>query len=475
MLPIFGITVAAAVLGFFRIGNASLWLDESVSVNLARVPFTKFASIAAHKEANMALYYLLLRLWMLFGSSEGWIRGLSALAGVATIPVLYVLCSKLFGRTVALIAASLLTVNGFFIHYQHEARSYALAAFAVTVSTLLLVRATEKSTMQRWLAYGAVAGLSLYVHFFAGFVVLAQALMIVVRVIRRSLDREALFSLLPIAALAAPIGLFLTTQKAGQIAWIPATTLRSVVPTFKAITGLGGLPLLALYFVACVAGSIFILRMPREKRWSGTLVVLWFAVPTVLMFGISLITPLVRPQYLSVAVPPLVVLASLGVSWLRKKIPIVIALAVVVALAGSELPSGYRHLQTHDWRSAERFVASNSHPGDGIVFYYYYGWTPFSFYADQEPGKVPTSRYPASSWSASSFVVDQPLAPYLSTATRDPRIWLVLNNARTDHPTAELSSLLEGINTSYSLVEQREFQGGIRIRLYVRVTATANP
>ena len=66
--------VLGAVLGSLFLGTHSLFLDESVSSTLATAPWHSFATTITHREANMALYYLLLR---------GWVVGL---AGNAELP-----------------------------------------------------------------------------------------------------------------------------------------------------------------------------------------------------------------------------------------------------------------------------------------------------------------------------------------------------------------------------------------------------
>jgi uncharacterized membrane protein len=65
----------------------------------------------------MALYYFLLRFWLTLGGSEGFVRGLSVLFSVATIPITFFLGARLFGRRAGLLASLLLAVNAYHIHY----------------------------------------------------------------------------------------------------------------------------------------------------------------------------------------------------------------------------------------------------------------------------------------------------------------------------------------------------------------------
>ena len=69
------------------------------------------------------------------------LRSLSALAGVATIPVAFLLGRELRGRRAGLIAAALVAVNPMLIWYSQEARAYALLVLFCALSLLYCVRA----------------------------------------------------------------------------------------------------------------------------------------------------------------------------------------------------------------------------------------------------------------------------------------------------------------------------------------------
>ena len=91
-----GVVVGTA-LRLFRLGTKSFWLDEATSAVLARVDRQVFVGAIIHRQANMFLYYLLLRGWIRLGDSEFVVRSLSVLAGVAAIPAIYLLGTRLFG------------------------------------------------------------------------------------------------------------------------------------------------------------------------------------------------------------------------------------------------------------------------------------------------------------------------------------------------------------------------------------------
>lgn len=94
------LTLVAAVLGFWKIGSASVWLDEAASHALARAPFGDFLAEAAAKEANMSAYYLLLRPFLWLGDSEVALRLPSALAAIGLVPAVYAVARRVFSPRV---------------------------------------------------------------------------------------------------------------------------------------------------------------------------------------------------------------------------------------------------------------------------------------------------------------------------------------------------------------------------------------
>lgn len=334
----------------------------------------------------------------------------------------------------------------------------------VSLAGLLLLRVIERPTRGRWLAYAAAAGLGIYVHFFVGLVLLVHALVLAVtrtalRNVRALLPGATIF-----AGLTAPLMLFLRSQEGGQIAWIPRTTLRTVIPTFKDLTGLGGKPLLAAYFLISAAGLYGVLRMRAGDRWKGAFALLWVAIPAALAFIVSLWIPIVRSQYLIVTVPGLALLAAIGLTTL----PAVarrVATITLVALALAAIPGVYRTLETHDWRGAAQYVRARDVAGDGVVFVVYYGWTPYSFYA--RPSDPGTAIYPDARWTP-NVVKEEPLQDAIDRITARKRVWVILNNARTDRPDPPLATLLERLRTQYRVADHAAFYGGVRVTLFVQ-------
>ncbi len=120
---------ANVAVGLHCLSCKPFWFDESFSVEVARVDWRNFLHLMWWREANMSLYYVLLRFWLHFGQSPAWIRGLSVLIAASSVLAVYWVARLLFDRRVALMSAALLAFNAFDLRYSQEARSYALFVF----------------------------------------------------------------------------------------------------------------------------------------------------------------------------------------------------------------------------------------------------------------------------------------------------------------------------------------------------------
>jgi uncharacterized membrane protein len=123
-------------------------------------------ALADYDPHHPPLYYALARIWAgLAGDSVASVRSLSALAGVAVLPLIFWLCRLLFEkRSVAWVAVALVAVSPFHILYAREARQYTLWMVLTLLSTLALLRATDSRSVRAWCAYSLTVAAGLHVH-----------------------------------------------------------------------------------------------------------------------------------------------------------------------------------------------------------------------------------------------------------------------------------------------------------------------
>jgi len=180
-------------LRLYRLDHQEIWGDEAHSAYVVKLPLS--STISPRTETNPPLYHLLLYLWVrLTGCSVFALRFLSLVLGVLTVPLIYQLARLAFGQLVGLLAALLGAISPFLVYYSQEARMYALATFATTLSMLLLMKIVAsqegQSRLRRfagnlrsldilWLAYLLATAAAIFTHYYALFVVVAQNALVI--------------------------------------------------------------------------------------------------------------------------------------------------------------------------------------------------------------------------------------------------------------------------------------------------------
>lgn len=171
--------LAGVVLRFWA--PSPMWLDETISVNIASLPLSDIPRALSHDGAP-PLYYVLLHFWMQpFGTSDFAVRAFSGFVSVASLPLFWVAGRRLGGRTVAWVTFFLGVTSPFAINYATAARMYSMMILLSVLGYLALQRALEQPSRGRLIALGMVTAALLYTHYWGLYLVLVTAAWLVWR------------------------------------------------------------------------------------------------------------------------------------------------------------------------------------------------------------------------------------------------------------------------------------------------------
>jgi mannosyltransferase len=322
-----GISLLAAALRFATLGAQSYHHDEIVTVvRVLGGSFGDAMNAVGYSESAPPLYYAIAWPWVqLFGTGEVGLRALSALAGVATVPVAYLVGAELRGRRTGIVAAALVAVNPMLLWYSQEARAYALFALLAAISFLYFIRVLKGGRRADAIGWGLASALALGTHYFAFFPVAVEALWL----LRRKGTRSTLagLAIVLIGGLAlAPLAIHqASTGHAEWIAghsilhrlWVTGTTF--LVGETGEIIARPENPWLALApFLLAVAALLLIrLRGDVEERRVARVPLLLAAATVALPVGLALLSPskdYVLARNLLPALVPLLVAVAIGVT-----------------------------------------------------------------------------------------------------------------------------------------------------------------
>lgn len=485
-----GLLAAAATwLRFLSLPRKPFWFDECFSVEIAKMSWHDFLRLLWWREANMSLYYLLLRGWLLVGSVMAgragpvFIRSLSVLISLAGLAAISWLGSKLFDRRVGLIACALMSCNAYHIRYAQEARSYSLFMLLATLSSGFFVAYLQDSSRRNRTGYVLTSVLAVYSHLYALLLLAAQWLS--VRGVEKTSETRVTSAALrrawiTIGIAVLPLLVFVAKTGAGPIRWIWRPKPHDVLDFFEHLAGNDGLPLLLVYVAACLA-AVLPLRARLFRRganwdvWRCQFLLIWILFPVGLTLAISLARPVFLGRYFSFCLPALILLAAAGLSSLRKGWMLGACLAAMMLLSLRGTISYYDHdfdLARDGSEAATNYILDHTQTGDAILFHIAEARIPFEFFSSVRGAgggaAVPEIIFPRHGEKLDYRDVTGKPTPALlrSVSSRYPRLWVVLmSNGSAEHSDATTGMLSQVLGDAFPRMQRVQFPQ-VEVRLY---------
>lgn len=388
-------TAIAALLRLYGLSTESLWLDEGTTVwRIARGYASMFFDWDDATQGP--LYYVALKAWCgLVGTTEFALRLPSAILGVITVPLVYRLGRRLFGTATGVLAALLLAINPFAIHYSQEARPYALFLLLSVVSVGYLLRLCERYARRDAAAYVIASTAAFYTHAFAPFLLLTHGAIVLAARSRGPRDAAAL-SGRQLAGIAASIvflcvpqsvayakELFDVAAGTSSASVIPEPTLRFLGKVFVNYFMSPRLAAAALLVIAFGFARAF--AAGERAREAALILLAAGACCAFLPWAVSkLFAPILTARYTIPALAAALILAAAGIAQLRGAFRAG-ALAIVLVLTGAALADYYTLVDKDPWRQTAEYLESESRAGDVIVVFPRWSYRPLGYYLAAPP------------------------------------------------------------------------------------------
>lgn len=471
------VTVLGAALRMFRLGHQSLWNDEIVTyISSFGTPWRVITQRVENSNIP-PLYYLVanasLHVTTAAISHVAWaLRLPSAIVGVLTIPLMFIVVQPWLGSRIALAAATCVALSPFHIWYSQEARPYALLLALALVSVACIQRALRVPGSWPWKAATAVALAATFSCHTVGLgFVLFAALYVAIELWRRrragtrtaAETRDWILTFVAVAVLCVPAVYRLvsfppTNSADAERAFSPLElgyTVWSFVVGYSFGPSLGELhavdrhAILTRYAPAIVPVGMVIVavlawgavrtyrRDPHVARMLG----LWFLFPLLFVIGGALVT--VHPfnvRYAVISFLPTIVVLAVGLESLRGPALRLAGWGGLFALSAVALRGYYFEPKyaRDDNRGAAQFFAAHAAPDELVLAHRAFTAKDFRFYAPPGTRVVP---FPPGDRPIASLNVDSTLDTLVHGATR---FWIFLSRS-TPAEVAPLRAYCDGV------------------------------
>lgn len=429
-LLVLAATMVGAVLRLSSLGTRSLWYDELISALIARESLSDILRARLHLGASPELVDRLYTnnppLHLVLLHAVGWVshddavsRLPFALAGIAAIPVSYLVLKRLFDPTVATAAAALLAISPIHIAYSQEARPTSLLILFALGMLLFLLRATEGNRSRDWIGMAVCGVLAVWTSYFALTLVLpALGFIWIMQLMRDAWGtpwRSWVSRILPAALAFGTIGLFAlplvpdlrhiahlnevespgSPNVLGSAARFHLTHFMLVAPI--PVTSHSLTSVLSQSFA--VAG---LLQLAIRRRFGYRMAFVWIVVPFVVLLTIKSSHP-IEPRYVMFVLPMALANIVVGIRFFTKPL-LRLANGRIARWLGIGLfaataigyGAGVRAYQDHftpaapsklDWRSAAHFYADHAASESCLVVVDHVSWAvvkPLRYYLGED-------------------------------------------------------------------------------------------
>jgi uncharacterized membrane protein len=396
------ILLLGVALRFYDLGTESYWIDEMGTVVEVQQSIPQI--LASGRLDQPPAYYLPFHFWVnIFGTSEVSTRSFSALTGIGSIVLIYLIGRDLFGKSVGLLSAFLMAVTEIQIYYSQISRFYSFFEFMALFSFLFFIMVLRSKKIIFFFLYGLASIIMVYGHTYGLFILIAQNLFFLIHAIK---SRKAIATWLicqALIGLALLPYLFPLLFRAGGIRGavylnIGGNSTPSILDLIRSVYHFVFSPrrerswqiILYNYIAAgalLVAGTwVHAIQQGKSKFLSTArewvtalqevpaltskilLVSCWLLCPIVLPFVATLvIAPMYAEHYLISAAPALYLLLAFGVFSIRKMVPLIVSLGVLAIMIGPSLYNYYVTNTSEEWREVAAYINENSGSGDVIV------------------------------------------------------------------------------------------------------------
>lgn len=384
--------------GLIRQLERGVWHDEALTTFFISLDWGELFSLMAQYEANMGLYYVLLKIWSTVSMSELWLRLFSLSAHFATGATLYIGAKRYLGVRSAYFFLTLFLSHYLLVRYSVEIRGYALAAFLVALLWTVSMRLATEKQLFWWPSYAVIGAMAIYSHLLVSIAVLFSGLFVLLTITNLQDLKRWIVCHLFIVASFIPLLNFALTKENGQLEWIAAPTLKTLIYSLFDVSGAYGyagrfvryfnfilvfsiLPLLILFNTYSCYRKTLGLKANAFSKPYYLAVLSGFGLPLAVVLGVFVLSS-IEPAFSTRFFIPYIPLLILSAAFVMTRKPIYRFALTPLPLLLMVSTVSYSERGDIEWRSAQKIIEDRCQTAESILFFKPSGQSAFTFYKE---------------------------------------------------------------------------------------------
>jgi mannosyltransferase len=375
------ITLLAAVLRFYKLGDWSFWIDEIFTINHAKVHYGNLEAIInnippARNWVPISTIFIA-RALNTMGVSEWSARFTPAITGVLSVPILYFPTKRVFGWQAAMIAALLLVVSPWHIYWSQNARFYSSLLLLYTLALFSFFLWVENDRFIYLFSFFLILYFAISERLIAMFILPVVACYLIflwILPVKRPEGfrrRNIIIFLIPLIIGAVLEGFYYSSNGhfrfLGGFSWF---FLYRVDDPFRMLSFIAfniGLPLMTFAFF----GGLYLIL---HRNRAGLFFFIGAVVPVVLLLILNLFV-FTKDRYVFVTLTSWIILGAVAIKEIftqMKDYGKILSVGILFVFIANAAGANLLYYQVNngnrrDWKSVFSVIEDRMQPGDVIV------------------------------------------------------------------------------------------------------------
>lgn len=384
---LFIIILYGTILRFYNLGISGSGLftnDEVAQFHIASNDFNYILNAIISYDFAPPLFHFLLHFWLYLGKTEFIARSFSALVGVLSIPMIYLIGKELYNEKVGLFSAILIATSPLIVWSSQIARNYSLFLLMTLCSVYYFIKILNNpdSGKKVWFGYITSTLMMMYAHYFAFLIVITENFLTVLFSRNKKSIKHWIYSQLSLLILYIPWLPFLfisLSRKAKDYLEPPTISIIDIAIIFEDFSisilhpfnswryDIIILILAIILYPILFAKGIYELR---NKHSSGIIIASFFFIPLILSFLFAYKIGAPASRYLINILFAYFIIISLSLSKIKdvRILTIILACILLISIGTIHQNQAYfRSIAKNDLPAISDYINAHSEENDVIL------------------------------------------------------------------------------------------------------------